>query len=125
MDWIVRRDGRQFLSVPGVGLPSRAIARDAMTRDVVISTLVRPRDLKLGFSLALRMQPNGSGFLLTTNEKTVRLTEGGRDIVNTSARRINPNAWCWYEVGMKTRKKEVILRVRVFDESRSKLLATL
>lgn len=122
LDWIVRRDGRQFLSVPGGALPSRTISREPLIRDAVVSALVRPRDLKSGFSLALRMGQNGGGYLLTTGEKGVRFTDGAREIENRSTAKINPNTWYWYEVGLKTRKDEVVIRVRVFDETRTRLL---
>jgi hypothetical protein len=123
-DWIVRRDGRQFLSVPGGAVQSRAVSVDPLNRDVVVSTLVRPRDLKIGFSLALRVRPNGSGYLLTTSEEGLRLLDGSRKIDGRSASKINVNSWYWYEVGLRTRKDEVMVRVRVFDENRTKLLVS-
>jgi hypothetical protein len=125
-DWVVRRDGRQFLSVPGGVRQSSVVSVDMLDRDVVVSTLVRPRDLKNGFSLALRVRPNGSGYLLTTNEKGLRLTDGAQEIDSKSSSKIDPNTWYWYEVGLRTRKgNEVMVRVRVYDETRSKLLVSL
>lgn len=125
LDWVVRRDGRQFLSVPGGAFPSRVISREPLARDVVVSTLARPRDLKTGFALALRVQGNGNGLLLTTTEKGLRFLDGAKEVASYSTGKINSNNWYWFEVGLKTRKKEVVLRVRVFDESRSKLIATM
>lgn len=124
-DSVVRRDGRQFLSLPSGVLTARAVSVERLPKDVVVSALVRPRDLKTGFSIALRVRPNGNGYLLRVDERGLRLGDGTRDMAFRGADRLVANNWYWFEVGLRTRKEEVIARVRVYDENRTRLIAGL
>jgi len=123
--WAVRRDGRSYY-LAGPSDASPAVTVDPTESNVVISALVRPRSLQTGFTLGLRVQPNSGGYELRTTAGGLTITEGGRTVVEQRAPGLTAGAWYWYEVGLQSRKgREVVLRVRVFDEKRQRLLVDL
>jgi hypothetical protein len=129
-DWEVRQErgtGRRFLAAPRQGGP--AVSRADFSRDVVLSVLMRPVGIAPEFSIGLRVQPNGRAYEVTTKEDVLRLTQAGRGILGGEARlrgRVSPLEWCWYEIGIQTRRnRDVEIRVRVFDARRERVLAGL
>jgi len=127
LDWVVRREPRPYLAGPesaGSGGECPALLVEPTERDVVVSTLVRPRNLEAGFGLAYRVQADGQGYTLRTVGRSVRLMRDGEILAERSVPSLRAGNWYWYEVGMLTRKNtEVVARVRVFDEERQRVLA--
>jgi hypothetical protein len=124
-NWIVRQErpprGQFYLAGPGDACP--AVSAVALPRNTVLSVLVRPRDLQTGFTLSLRVQENGQCYTLRTAADTVSLLEGEQPVAEQGLQALEPDRWYWYEVGMLTRRAEVIIRARVMDHSRTHVLA--
>lgn len=125
IDWLINSDRdrkeRQFLQAPRGG--GEAVSNNPVTMgDFVASTLVRPAGLRQQFGLRLRLQPNGNGYQLRVADMGVSLIGGGKTIREWRLPAVFSGQWYWCEVGLRTYKREVEARVRVYDEKREKLL---
>lgn len=121
-DWkVAREQDRAFVVGPRDG--SALIGLQPTERDVVVSTLVRPRGVLGRFAVGLRTQPNGSAYQLTQDKDGLALRENGlalRPPIATS--QLLPGRWYWFEIGIRSHPREVELRLRVFDEARKNVL---
>jgi hypothetical protein len=102
-----------------------AISAEATPQGVVVSTQVQPLDLRADFTLGFRVQQNGQGFELRTNGGKLQFIQGGKVLKEGPLFEVLGRNWYWYEVGLRTQKSEVEVRVRIFDENHERLLGRL
>ncbi len=127
-DWTVRKMGRTFLSGPG---RSTAVSADRIASpDVVVSALVRVPEATGEAAVGLRVQADGSAYRFALSPAGVALMEadrlaGDRMVAGARGRTIEPGRWYWCEIGLMTRKREVVARARVFDEDHRRLVVEL
>ena len=130
-DWAVREDRRgrdrggangQKRYVSGPRQAGPLVSSEPTDRDVVLSALVRPHG-RNEFSLGLRVQPNGRSYEIQNDNSEVRIVQAGKTLARQRLMEVVPRNWYWYEVGVRTRpNRDVELRMRVFDETRERVL---
>jgi hypothetical protein len=130
--WKVRQDRYdrfQFLSGPKEAAP--VISQMATDRDVVVSMLVRPQGTRNEFALGLRVQDDGQSYEIRNDEESIHVVRGGKPLRTQRLNAVKPGNWYWYEVGVRSlqtkagQTKAVEVRVRIFDETRRRLLVHL
>jgi hypothetical protein len=123
LDWTTRNErgrGRSVLVGPRAGGP--LISIDPVERDSVISLLARPTGLRNEFGIGFRIRQANRGFEVRNNQNTIRLVSGGEVLDERQLVGVRSQQWFWYEIGSRTRGKDVEIRVRVYDEKRERLL---
>ena len=127
LDWVTRQDrGRKILSCAANIGP--AYSTMPVDQDSVISVLVRPRGIRSDFSLGARVQVNGGirGYEIRNTGDTIQILQSGQLLRRQPVTLLGGNNWYWYEFGLRTRKKtDVEIRVRIFDEKRERILASI
>jgi hypothetical protein len=128
LEWTLRRNrdlGREVLYGPRDA--GSLISSDVVQRDVVVSALVRPLDLRNNFALGFRVGPDGRGYELRSEGNKLLVAQPGGDgaLAEKQVFEVRPQSWYWYEVGLRSvRKKDLKIRVRVYDAERKRVLTT-
>lgn len=118
----IRRDRNCLVGPPGAG---PIISREAMERDSVLSVLVRPASMVPRFAIGLRVQRGDTHYQLRNNGNSLQLLRSGEVLCEQRMPPLRPGEWYWYELGLWNRsKREVVARVRVYDERRERLYAS-
>ncbi len=128
-DWTVARDGegRTKLSYLKGGRQSGPIVfREALEfRNTVISARVRPTGIKNEFAIGFRTQPTDEGYEVRNRGLEVEVLEQGKSIASRPLGDASfPGRWYWYEVSCRNQGgKGVEIRVRIYDERHSRVIA--
>ncbi|MBM3457024.1 MAG: hypothetical protein FJX77_00610 [Armatimonadetes bacterium] len=127
LDWTPNqepRTGRRFVTGPVQGGPLLSLS--PFPPDSVVSVLVRPRGLGGRFTIGCRTQSNSPGFQVRFDRDGLSLLESGFPVGQPHfVPGLVPNQWYWFELSTRTHRREVELRLRVFDESRKRALLCL
>lgn len=131
-DWAVRQEGRekrQFLS--GDRNAGHCSSNEIIQNNVVLSVLVRPTTIRNSFYIGLRSQEGvrgmGDGYYIRNDGlkmDIVRVEDGETVLGSASLGQITTQKWYWYEFSLRTRRTEVEVRARVFDEKHQRVLAS-
>lgn len=118
-----RKDRRDVLRGPAQSGPCMSLK--SVSGDAVVSVLVRPEGLRSEFGIGVRMQSENRGFELRSEGNLVRLFRSREELEPAQTiRNLTPGAWYWYELGIRSVKDEVTLRVRIYDEQRERVIAS-
>lgn len=133
--WTVRRegvDGRTFVAGPGGAGPLLSVA--PAPRDAVLSVLVRPHPAADEFAVGMRLLPDEAalaqgadppGYLVRVTRRAIQVRRSGQTILEQPAPEWAPGSWYWLEIGIRNLRRSVELRLRLMDETRRQLLASL
>jgi hypothetical protein len=116
-------DGRRYLRAPDA-LAGPAVSTNAVPGSAVLSTLVRPRGIQPELSLGLRVGPRGRPEIEVRHiQGSIQVVRGNDILATKLCPEIKPNAWYWYEFGVKVRNNgDMEARLRVYDEKHQKIL---
>jgi hypothetical protein len=93
--------------------------------DFVLSVLVRPAGVGNRHAIGVAIQKNGQGYEVRTEGNGIKVMRDGEVLEQSRAPRMRPSEWYWYDIGVRRKRKDVELRVRVLDEARRSVMATL
>lgn len=126
-DWVLKRDSQLRRNVLSGPMDGRAVSRTGFPANSVVSVLARPDGLNGRVGLGLRTQErSGKAYWLKCDATSISLVRGEEVI---RKQRVRPplrlSSWYWFEMGLRNRKeKDVVIRVRIFDEAREHLIAS-
>lgn len=127
-DWALRSDpgrpGRTYLTGPATGCADSQVAAPT---DSVISVLARPDGIRGQVGIGVRKQARERCYTLVCTGDALKLMRGGEELQKQPIRPpLRLRDWYWFEIGMLNRKqKDVVIRIRVFDEKRERLIAAM
>lgn len=125
-EWDLRRspqDPDKGNLLYGGGDAGPSLSMHTLQADSVVSVLARPDGLTNQLRIGIRVQKDGRGiYLRHVKDNRAQVEVGGFTCRTVRLPMMRPGSWYWYELGARTLRGEVNVRVRLLNEDRTELL---